>query len=901
MSNDHTAELIASRLFDADWYSEEYRDVSILRRDPAEHYLAYGRLLSRQPGPAFDALVYLRKNPDVAAAHVDPLAHFLSSGEAEGRQIVPVRDHLQLPSQTRRLEVTDLEAKLWGGFSELARTDLNKVLGSKSYSTKDRARAAFVLARWFATQEDWSSALRYLNKLKSLDVNLSRSRKSKLLMVECLLSAGEFDRAESRIAFELDRGTDGDFALAMNNLILKAQGPQAGDARLEALNAHYREHDLLPVSLLDPERGVVFDNLRCEVPSTHFVKDGPKVSILMPVYEAGEFIDVALNSLLSQTWRNLEIVAVDDCSGDGSWERLQHWAEQDPRLRIARNSQNSGAYPTRNRALDLADGDIITVHDSDDWSHPQMIEQQVRELLGDERLKVTCSHMARVYPDMRAILRPQRGNLEYVHRSYPSVMMRRADISLLGRWDDVSANADDEFVQRARLLWGKEALRDILPTVPLSFFLVHEKSLTQQKGTSLNSLTFGIRREYARQASYWRERAAAEHGSLGLRRTNLKSPFPIPQGLAPKNWPRNSKYDVVIVTDMSLLGGTRRCNEGYITAMAEMGLRVGLFHWPRYDLRLAPVSTTYLDLAYHENVDILVPEDEVDCRLVLIHHPPILDHAIDALPAIRTESVAILVNQSPMQRHSQAPFYYDMARVDAFCAERFGSSPTWLPIAPHVRDILCATGPGSIISPEIWSPPFNGELATEISPPADLGANRPIVIGRHARSHWTKWPASPAAIRAAYCADAEGVETRILGGATEPERRVGGLPENWTVLPFDSVGVSEFLSGLDFCVHYTHPDYIEEFGRNIMEAMAASRVVILPKSFRAIFGDAAVYASPDAVSNTARSLWADPDAYRVQAERGLDFVRKRCGRKAVSARLHALIPAEKQNLEGSSQ
>ncbi|MEQ9565175.1 MAG: hypothetical protein RLN85_05065, partial [Pseudomonadales bacterium] len=112
--------------------------------------------------------------------------------------------------------------------------------------------------------------------------------------------------------------------------------------------------------------------------------------------------------------------------------------------------------------------------------------------------KITCTFMARVRSDLSFILRPQRNNLEYVHRSYPSILMRRSDLDELGEWDGVSANADDELLQRARVLWGANRIKDVMPEVPMSLFLVHEQSLTQQKGTSLNSLTFGIRHEYSR-------------------------------------------------------------------------------------------------------------------------------------------------------------------------------------------------------------------------------------------------------------------------------------------------------------------------------------------------------------------------------------------------------------------
>lgn len=890
-----------SSYFDSEWYKSTYPDVEMLGMDPVLHYLRYGARLGRNTSPEFDAKFYVETYPDVAGAGLNPLVHYLQYGVSEGRfpsekaaQESTVSANITVDKkkslQRGNLPIRDIEAKLWGGFADLALLDLKAVLESDSYDKPSKSRAAFVLGRWHALNENWDAAIASLREIRRYNINLYRSKKCKVLLVQCLIKAGDFSSAREVIDFALNKEPDGDFALAQSNMLFAQNGDAAAASRLESINHIFRTFDLSEVSLEKPERGFVFDNFKFDL--SHKVGvDGPLVSILMPVYKAGAFIDVALKSLLSQTWRNLEIIAVDDCSPDDSWDRLSAWAAQDERLKIFQNPQNVGAYPTRNQALELSMGDYVTVHDSDDWSHPQMIEMQMKELLQDDAVMVTCSSMARVYPDMEFILRPQRGNLEYVHRSYPSVLLARSDLDRLGRWDGISANADDEFVQRARVAWGPDAVKDIMPAVPFSFFLVHENSLTQQKGTNLSSLTFGIRKEYSRAAAYWRKKQGeGVNPDLTLERTSLKSPFPIPAGLAPKNWKRNSEYDIVLITDMSLLGGTRRCNEGYIQAAIDLGLRVGLFHWPRYDLRVAEVADEYLEFAYNENVDILVREDTVSCKHVLIHHPPILKYRIDAIPEIETQAVSILVNQSPMQLYSQPPFYYDPAKVDTLCQDLFGKSPTWIPIAPRVTKILEEIGGYTEILEEIWSPPYNGNLPDEPpAPPVDLGSDRPIVLGRHARNHWTKWPGTADDLKAAYCGDSPNITVRLLGGAETPKKILGTLPDNWEILEFDSVQVQDFVEGLDFFLHFTHSDYIEEFGRNIMEAMAASRVVVLPHSFKDTFGDAAVYCGPKDVLELVNSLWNDPERYRAQVIKGFDFVRKNCAKDVVRDRVQRLL------------
>lgn len=784
------------------------------------------------------------------------------------------------------LPVSELKNKLWGGFSKQAKIDLLNFLKSDIASNKDKVSAAYVLARWYAVNGEWEKTEEFSKKIRQYDPKAYRNKKVKLLLIESYINSGQYDKAKEMIEFVISQKVEGDFLCALNNLLMSSDVANSDVLRLNALNAIYSNAGLEPILLIDSSLGLVFGNLAFNT-SSRKIFDGPKISILVPVYNAEEFIDVAIESLLNQTWQNIEVIAVEDCGNDASWSKLQEHAEKDSRLKIFKNDQNLGAYPTRNRALSLATGDFITVHDSDDWSHPQMLEVQMKAMIESPEIKITCSSMTRVYPNLRFILRPQRENLEYIHRSYPSVLIRKEDFELLGEWDGVSANADDEFVQRARQLWGSESVVDIMKQVPFSFFLVHENSLTQQSGTSLNTLTFGIRKEYSRQANYWR-RKKAQDIDLKVRRTSLKNPFPIPQGLAPKNWIRNSHYDLVIVTDLSLLGGTRRCNEGYIEAASSMGWRIGIFHWPRYDLKVADIANEYTEFSYRNNIDILVPEDNVSADTVLIHHPPILKYEIDSVPTIDCNKVGILVNQSPMQLWSQDPFYYEAEASEKLVEKLFGHKPVWIPISTRVIQTLNKSGGFNNIYPSIWFPPYNEILPKSVpSLPIGFGTDRKIILGRHARNHWTKWPSTAQDIKQAYCAHSDRVEVHLLGGAQTPLKILGEIPSNWNVLDFDSINVKSFVDSLDFFVHYTHEDYIEEFGRNIMEAMAAGRIVLLPPIFVDVFGNAAIYVKPEEVESTVIKYWNDEALYTEQVRKGFDFVQRKSSLEAVKHNLES--------------
>jgi cytochrome P450 len=79
-----------SGLFDADWYARTYHDVGPSGFDPLTHYVKFGAIELRAPGPAFDSVAYLDANPDVEARGADPLVHFQEFGRAEKRPAIPV-------------------------------------------------------------------------------------------------------------------------------------------------------------------------------------------------------------------------------------------------------------------------------------------------------------------------------------------------------------------------------------------------------------------------------------------------------------------------------------------------------------------------------------------------------------------------------------------------------------------------------------------------------------------------------------------------------------------------------------------------------------------------------------------------------------------------------------------
>ena len=103
----------------------------------------------------------------------------------------------------------------------------------------------------------------------------------------------------------------------------------------------------------------------------------PKISVIVPVYKAEKFLATCIESILNQTYGNLEIILVDDGSPDSCGKICEKYALSDSRVKVV-HQKNAGVAAARNVGLDLAEGDYVTFVDSDDYIQPQMYEKLIR-------------------------------------------------------------------------------------------------------------------------------------------------------------------------------------------------------------------------------------------------------------------------------------------------------------------------------------------------------------------------------------------------------------------------------------------------------------------------------------------------------------------------------------------
>ena len=129
----------------------------------------------------------------------------------------------------------------------------------------------------------------------------------------------------------------------------------------------------------------------------------PLVSVIMPVYNAGDFLVQAIESILAQTYKNWELIAVDDRSSDDSYKILKAYAKKDKRIQVYRNKSRLNVAANASFALSKAKGEYSARMDADDISYPKRFEKQVCYLLKHKNVILVGSQCEIINKDNEVI------------------------------------------------------------------------------------------------------------------------------------------------------------------------------------------------------------------------------------------------------------------------------------------------------------------------------------------------------------------------------------------------------------------------------------------------------------------------------------------------------------------
>lgn len=326
-------------------------------------------------------------------------------------------------------------------------------------------------------------------------------------------AAGRSDAALSLAAG--DGGADARFLEAS---LLKADPDRA----TEAWRAGFAAHGLSPPCPIDPTGPVCVTNATAVSEPTC---GGRMISVIMPARNASEHVCAAVRSVLGQTWQNLELLFVDDASVDGTAALAEAAADGDPRFRLIRREHQGGAYSARNDALEVAAGEWVAIQDSDEWSHPERLAIQVRDM---QRRGLVATSARSLRVDAAGEIHAR--GVWPLARWAPSTLMfeRQPVLDHAGVFDEVLSGADNEFWWRLMAIFGPG--RVCATRVPLILGAWRADSLTGASDSG-----FGRRGYNLDRLAYWEAwtRWHARHRRIpgNLRMTRGERPFAIPPAI----------------------------------------------------------------------------------------------------------------------------------------------------------------------------------------------------------------------------------------------------------------------------------------------------------------------------------------------------------------------------------
>jgi cellulose synthase/poly-beta-1,6-N-acetylglucosamine synthase-like glycosyltransferase len=679
-----------------------FRNISNLRNEPDSNYQLFNHKGHKQNNlPYYNTPSFLTINRTTSETHAD---------EADNKGFLAVQVQSESSEENQRkdteLKVKRIRRKLYEeGFIERAYHDLT-VLSEDVKNPYLQSLAAWEVALWHAGKEttgDADKALNYITKINKSLLNKDREKKLAIIESECLIATGDLDKARNIIRNQPDCDTDIDLLLATANI------EESAELRIAQLNKIYKAFSLEEIRLESNNASTAFDSLSGLVAEA-IIEDGVnKVTIIISVFNAEKTLDTAIHSLLNQTYRNLEIVIVNDCSTDRSREIIQNFADNDDRIIFLENTINQGPYISRNKALEIASGDIITCMDADDWSHPEKIAYQVRHLLTNPTLIANISQWTRVRDDLRFYRRNLPGSFMLLNISSLMFWRERA-LSKLGYWDSVRFGADTEFYKRMLSVFGADSIEK-LPPVPLSLARYNNACITADPLIGYPGYTMGVRK-------FYRDRYAIHHNkgkNLKYAFPMSKRPFQVPEIMTSPSGEQDRiiSFDLIIATDLRL--PDNNLIQVLKSAKTKKGERntIGLVDMHIYDLQKnIPVNTEILELIDGKSVQILVYGEKTSCsELILMHHLQ-LSEKQEFVPEIKAEKVSVIIDGITLNKSAGHYLVSSLKKGLSLLRGWLKTDGTWYAIDSETKEWLSNNGLISENFPihnGIWSHPLKKE------------------------------------------------------------------------------------------------------------------------------------------------------------------------------------------------
>jgi glycosyltransferase involved in cell wall biosynthesis len=573
--------------------------------------------------------------------------------------------------QAQRQQLKQIKHHLYSlGFTEKGLKELK----SFHANIKDKhlkRLAAWELVLWYAnmyTEDGAAQALEYIPAAAEGEQDTDQLRRIAIIKAECHEQINELDTGKQVIREMLESETHPDLYLGLANLEASIH------ERVRWINKAMSIYHLQPITFTSIENPT-YDDIKNE-PLDKKIADGPKVSVIFPAYNAESGIGTAIESILAQTWQNLELLVVDDCSPDNTAAVINDYTKKDSRVKLLSTRVNSGPYVARNVALGHATGEYITINDADDWSHMEKIEIQVKHLMNNKNVIANTSEHARLTEDLQLYRRGTPG--KYIFPNMSSIMFRRKPVmEKIGFWDSVRFAADGEFKRRLIKVFGKAAYAD-LETGPLSLPRQSVASLTSSSAFGYNGFFMGVRKEYVESLEFYHKEA----DSLYYSYPQKKRPFPVPEPMWPKREEKMNgfrEFDVMIVSDFRLTASSEMAKKE-IAKQLDAGKRIGLVQMYHYHLNLNnDIQPEIRKMIDGQDLQMVVYGEKAATSQLIVINPQVLADKQKYVPEITADKVSVVMTESPAQQIKQ---YEEQLQT------YFGKNGVWYPVDSEVRKSL---------------------------------------------------------------------------------------------------------------------------------------------------------------------------------------------------------------------
>lgn len=367
-------------------------------------------------------------------------------------------------------------------------------------------------------------------------------------------------------------------------------------AWLKQFNEYFNPFGLQEIELIE-HGSSPFDRLSTsKLPKVQ----GALVSIIVSAFNSGPELISAVQSLLDQTWENIEVIIVDDFSAQTDY--LDKAKKMDPRIRVFRQSENRGTYAARNLGIRNSNGVFVTTHDSDDWAHPQRIELQVKNLLENDRSLANLSWCIRVSSDLRV----STLGFSETRLNASSLMFRRSVIESIGYFDEVRKGADSEFRMRIGAHFPGSVA--IIGFQPLSIIRIGHQSLSRSDFSPL--WIHPNRHLYKQSYEAWHRTEMLMDHKIPVASEPYRLPFPSPIGFLNKSASSAPQdFDVVVAANYSSHFESNNIGLRCIDLFMQKGQAIGALNLASLKLS-EPFDQEFQELVSTKKIQC-IPQDTV--------------------------------------------------------------------------------------------------------------------------------------------------------------------------------------------------------------------------------------------------------------------------------------------------